>query len=297
MSEQRRTKARRWIHISGAGWIKGVMLAAPVWVAVCAIHRGVKGSVRVRASECRCKMVACKEEAQTWLTEDPRKRAERMQLAAGAGQLGVRPTPRLAGLQRMHRRAAKDAQDSGFRSKGSVGRATVDRGAEWGDWDATSGRGIHAKQQGCNTHRSSVSNQGGPETHHRRGEPRWMQGAGLQRATFARLASGQTGSQHRTHSADAGHTIQTSRVHTTRSLFYSREILHRRGAPRRTKTARCPDDNVGGSREGLTLAMDWDVDILLVQEHRMAGPGLPGMQGLAMWMGWHEVLGCSCCEW
>lgn len=41
--------------------------------------------------------------------------------------------------------------------------------------------------------------------------------------------------------------------------------------------------NVGGSREALINAMDMDVKILLIQEHRIAGPGLPGIQGL-LWV-------------
>lgn len=47
--------------------------------------------------------------------------------------------------------------------------------------------------------------------------------------------------------------------------------------------------SVGGSREALTLAMETDAEILLIQEHRIAGPGLPGIQGLAMGKGWRGV--------
>lgn len=47
--------------------------------------------------------------------------------------------------------------------------------------------------------------------------------------------------------------------------------------------------NVGGSREALINAMDVDARILLIQEHRIAGLGLPGIQGLAMSKGWHGV--------
>lgn len=35
--------------------------------------------------------------------------------------------------------------------------------------------------------------------------------------------------------------------------------------------------------------MGSDVRILLIQEHRIAGPGLPSIQGLAVGKGWHGV--------
>lgn len=47
--------------------------------------------------------------------------------------------------------------------------------------------------------------------------------------------------------------------------------------------------HVGGSREALVVAMKTDADRLLVQEHRIVGPGLPRIQGLAMGKGWHGV--------
>lgn len=51
--------------------------------------------------------------------------------------------------------------------------------------------------------------------------------------------------------------------------------------------------NVGGSREALFLAMEIDIDIFLVQEHRIAGPGLPGVQATALGKGgdgvWYPV--------
>lgn len=47
--------------------------------------------------------------------------------------------------------------------------------------------------------------------------------------------------------------------------------------------------NIGGSREALVNAMDTDAWVLLVQKHRVAGPGLPGIQGIAMGKGWHGV--------
>lgn len=43
--------------------------------------------------------------------------------------------------------------------------------------------------------------------------------------------------------------------------------------------------NVGGSREALINAMETAARILLVEEHRAAGAGLPGLQGLAMGKG------------
>lgn len=51
--------------------------------------------------------------------------------------------------------------------------------------------------------------------------------------------------------------------------------------------------NVGGSREALILVMETDVDLLLFQEHRIAGPHLPGIQGLAMGKGWYGVWGAA----
>lgn len=48
--------------------------------------------------------------------------------------------------------------------------------------------------------------------------------------------------------------------------------------------------NVGGSREALVNAMDTDARALLVQEHRVAGPGLPGAQGIAVDKCWHGAL-------
>lgn len=44
--------------------------------------------------------------------------------------------------------------------------------------------------------------------------------------------------------------------------------------------------NIGGSREALILAMETDAEILPIQEHRIAGPRLQGIQGLAMGKGW-----------
>lgn len=35
--------------------------------------------------------------------------------------------------------------------------------------------------------------------------------------------------------------------------------------------------------------MGTDAEVLLIQEHRIAGPGLPGSHGLAMGKGWHGV--------
>lgn len=42
--------------------------------------------------------------------------------------------------------------------------------------------------------------------------------------------------------------------------------------------------SAGGSREALLLVMERDADILLVHEHRIAGPGLPGVRAVAMGM-------------
>lgn len=47
--------------------------------------------------------------------------------------------------------------------------------------------------------------------------------------------------------------------------------------------------SVRGSREALILAMETEAEILLVQEHRIAGPGLPGVQGLSVGKWWHGV--------
>lgn len=47
--------------------------------------------------------------------------------------------------------------------------------------------------------------------------------------------------------------------------------------------------NVGGSREALINAMDTEARVLLIQEQKIASPGLPGIQGLAMGKGWHRV--------
>lgn len=47
--------------------------------------------------------------------------------------------------------------------------------------------------------------------------------------------------------------------------------------------------NVGGSREALINAMDTEARVLLIQEHLVVGPGLPGIQGLVMGKGWHGV--------
>ena len=47
--------------------------------------------------------------------------------------------------------------------------------------------------------------------------------------------------------------------------------------------------NVGGSREALGNAFQAKAHILLIQEHRLTGPDIPGMQGLAAMAGWHGV--------
>lgn len=47
--------------------------------------------------------------------------------------------------------------------------------------------------------------------------------------------------------------------------------------------------NLGGSLEALVNAMETDARVLLIQEHRVAGPGLPGIQGIPMGKGWHGV--------
>lgn len=47
--------------------------------------------------------------------------------------------------------------------------------------------------------------------------------------------------------------------------------------------------NVGGSREALIAAMETEAHVLVFQEHRVAGPGLPGLQGVDMEKGWHGV--------
>lgn len=48
--------------------------------------------------------------------------------------------------------------------------------------------------------------------------------------------------------------------------------------------------NVGGkSREALLNAMDRKSQVNLIQEHRIAGPGLIGVQATAMAKGWHGV--------
>lgn len=52
--------------------------------------------------------------------------------------------------------------------------------------------------------------------------------------------------------------------------------------------------NVEGSREALVNAMDPGARILLIEEHRIAGPGLPGIQGLGMGKGWHGVWDAAC---
>lgn len=51
--------------------------------------------------------------------------------------------------------------------------------------------------------------------------------------------------------------------------------------------------NVGGSKEALILKMETDADILLIQEHRIARPSLPSIQGMAMRKGWHGVWGAA----
>lgn len=51
--------------------------------------------------------------------------------------------------------------------------------------------------------------------------------------------------------------------------------------------------NVGGSRAALVNAMYSDVAILLVQEHRLDGSSLLGMQSGAMGKGWHGIWGLA----
>lgn len=46
--------------------------------------------------------------------------------------------------------------------------------------------------------------------------------------------------------------------------------------------------NLRGSREMFFLAMETEADILLIQEHRVAGPGLPVLQAAAKGKGWHR---------
>jgi hypothetical protein len=55
--------------------------------------------------------------------------------------------------------------------------------------------------------------------------------------------------------------------------------------------------NVGGSRDALVSFMSSDCQVLLVQEHRINGPGLPGMQALAARMGWHGVWDAAVQRW
>ena len=47
--------------------------------------------------------------------------------------------------------------------------------------------------------------------------------------------------------------------------------------------------NVGGSKEALSNAFQAKAQVLLVQEHRLIGPDIPGMQALAAMAGWHGV--------
>jgi exonuclease III len=47
--------------------------------------------------------------------------------------------------------------------------------------------------------------------------------------------------------------------------------------------------NVGGSRDALNMIMGLSCQVLLVQEHRVDGAGLPGLQALAASKGWHGV--------
>lgn len=43
--------------------------------------------------------------------------------------------------------------------------------------------------------------------------------------------------------------------------------------------------SVGGSRDALMTAPELEARVLLVQEHRIDGPGLPGVQAAAMGAG------------
>ena len=47
--------------------------------------------------------------------------------------------------------------------------------------------------------------------------------------------------------------------------------------------------NVGGSREALAWALGQEVDILMVQEHRMIGRTMEGAMKQAQWKGWAGV--------
>lgn len=49
--------------------------------------------------------------------------------------------------------------------------------------------------------------------------------------------------------------------------------------------------NIGGSRDALMEALDMDAHVLLVQEHRVDGAGLPSAQAAAMGASWHGVWG------
>ncbi len=47
--------------------------------------------------------------------------------------------------------------------------------------------------------------------------------------------------------------------------------------------------NVGGSREALHWALEQEVAVLLIQEHRMLGNPMKGAMKKAKWMGWAGV--------
>ena len=56
--------------------------------------------------------------------------------------------------------------------------------------------------------------------------------------------------------------------------------------PRRTGGNAILSVNVGGSREALDWALEQEVDVLLIQEHRMLGNPMKGAMKKARWLGW-----------
>ncbi len=73
------------------------------------------------------------------------------------------------------------------------------------------------------------------------------------------------------------------------------EFCLRRQRPRQLETS-CKGQqvtlmtsNVGGSREALAWALEQEVEVLLIQEHRMLGQVLQGAMSQARWKGWAGV--------
>ena len=47
--------------------------------------------------------------------------------------------------------------------------------------------------------------------------------------------------------------------------------------------------SLGGSQEALNNALEMEVNVLLVQEHRLLGPEIPGAQAMAAQAGWNGI--------